>query len=70
MWLDDIDPDGVSITIPWDKFEVGDSVFVPCLNTTRCIWQAREQTQKRDFTISTRICVEDGYLGVRIWRTT
>ena len=35
MKLDDLNPDGLRITINWDAMDVGSSIFVPCINTEK-----------------------------------
>lgn len=64
----DILPDGVRIVIDWDKFVVGTSVFIPCVNTKRAmdhIVAASELPRKNFYK---RACVEGGRYGLRVWR--
>jgi hypothetical protein len=68
--IDDVYPDGLPISIDWASWDVGKSVFVPCVNIRRAVNQAREIGRRRGYTLVDRTCIEDGYLGVRIWRTT
>ena len=35
MKLDDLNPDGLRITINWEAMDVGSSIFVPCINTEK-----------------------------------
>ena len=64
----DINPDGVHITLNWNAFVVGASFFVPCINTKLAIRQLTAITNKNKQEVVTKIRVENGRLGVRIWR--
>lgn len=65
----DIAPDGVRIVIDWNKFVVGSSMFIPCINTTAAVRQITTITNDRLQQITTKIVVENDLLGVRVWRT-
>jgi hypothetical protein len=65
----DINPDGVRIVLDWDAFVVGASFFVPCINTDLAVKQLTTITDNRLQQVTTKIRVENGRLGVRIWRT-
>ena len=67
--LDDINPDGIRIVLKWDAFVVGASFFVPCINTELAIKQLTTITDNKLQQVTTKIRVENGRLGVRIWRT-
>lgn len=64
----DISPDGVRIIIDWDKFVVGTSVFIPCLNTKRAIADIVDASGIQKSDLLKRICIEGGMYGVRVWR--
>ena len=64
----DFAPDGVVISIGWDRFVPGTSVFVPCVNTLECTRQFYEFTDRHDWVLDTRIGIEGGRWGVRFWR--
>ncbi len=64
----DINPDGVRIVLKWDAFVVGASFFVPCINTDLAIKQLTTITDNSSQQVTTKIRVENGRLGVRIWR--
>jgi len=68
--LDDLFPDGLPIDVSWDTWQVGQSIFVPCLNTAKAIAQAEAVARRKGYTLVTRACIEDAHLGVRIWRRT
>jgi len=62
-------PDGVPIKINFDKFVVGGSVFIPCMNTTK----AKRELVKLGYTKLMRfdisVVIENGKYGIRAWRT-
>ena len=64
----DIDPDGVVVVIPWNKFTVGVSGFVPCVNTTKAKEQLNKIASTKGMELDIRVVIENGYLGVRFWR--
>ena len=64
-----IAPDKVPIHIAWEKFTVGSSVFVPCINTTKAVNQIKQITDPSDMQIKWSVRSEGGKWGVRIWRT-
>jgi len=65
----DLHPDGVQVVVDWDGFRVGMSIFVPCINTTLAIDQTKRITSQKGWEIKAQTCIENGHLGVRIWRT-
>ena len=64
----DLSPDGVQVIVRWDRMSVGTSIFVPCINTPEAVRQAKKITGGKGWRIETRVRIEDGRLGVRIWR--
>mgnify|MGYP003644887221 FL=1 len=66
--LDDLDPDGVKIIVKWDKFVVGASVFIPCINTEKARKQLKRVAQMKQYETTTHVCIENGMWGVRMWR--
>ena len=68
--IDGLDPDGVHIVVLWDDMRVGQSVFIPCINSTACLRQVRAVFGRRGWEMTTRIGAEGSIWGVRIWRTT
>jgi hypothetical protein len=64
----DLDPDGVLIRIRWKKFDIGSSVFIPCLETTDCKKQLRAIAKRLDYTFKMVAKIEGKKCGVRIWR--
>jgi hypothetical protein len=67
--LNDLCPDGVRIIVNWDNMVTSSSVFILCVNTQVAIEQAKKITDAKGWQTETQVRVEDGKLGVRIWRT-
>ena len=67
--IDDLNPDGVKITVAWEHMVVGASVFVPCVNTTRAGEQVRKIAEFKSWRVAVRTRIENKMFGVRIWRT-
>jgi hypothetical protein len=68
--LDDLFPDGLPISVDWDQWDVGMSVFVPTLKPALAATQARAVARRKNYTLECRTAVENQHLGVRIWRIT
>ena len=64
----EINPDGVVIKIPYNKWEVGMSVFIPALNLKKLKIQLRQVARHKGWRIEVKGRVEGGKLGLRIWR--
>ena len=67
--LNDLCPDGVRIIVNWDNMVTSSSVFILCVNTQAAIEQAKKITDAKGWQTENQVRVEDGKLGVRIWRT-
>jgi|TARA_R100001129_G_C5127668_1_gene192128 phosphoribosylamine-glycine ligase len=66
--LHDLNPDGVRIIVDWDSIKTGMSVFILCVNTEKAVKQIKNIVQSKRWKVETRVVIEDGKLGVRIWR--
>lgn len=66
--LDDLNPDGIDITVNWDAFKVGMSFFIPCIDTDKAQDQVRKVAATKKMEISTQVRIEDKKLGLRVWR--
>jgi hypothetical protein len=60
----------VSYTINWDNFKVGHSFFTPCLNPTLARKEILQTTQRLNFHVVTKVVIEEGVRGIRVWRVT
>lgn len=69
LMVDDISPDGIKIVTNWDAMRVGASVFIPCLNTQVAKEQVVKLFKRKKWQVKTKIAIENGKLGIRIWRT-
>ena len=65
----DLNPDGVRVVINWDALVVGASMFIPCINTNQATQQLTTITDKKGWKTTTKVTVESGKLGFRMWRT-
>ena len=63
-----INPDGIQIYIKLDKFTVGASAFVPCINTEKARSQLTRESKKLGVKIRTKACIENKKWGIRVWR--
>jgi len=64
-----IEPDGVPIEVNWDKFTVGASVFIPCVNTVKASQQVKYVTAKLNMLVQVTTREENKKWGIRVWRT-
>jgi len=64
----DLAPDGLRIVVDWKDLTAGTSIFVPCVNTKEALRQAKQITVGKGWETVGRTGIEDGKLGVRIWR--
>jgi hypothetical protein len=60
---------GVTYEIPWEEVDVGDSFFIPCVDTSAVIARMRHRVQKFNWEMTYDIRIEAGKWGVRFWRT-
>lgn len=63
-------PDDVSISVDWNKFVPGASVFIPCVDVVECGRHMYHVAKKRDWTLDIRVRIEGGRWGIRVWRVT
>jgi hypothetical protein len=64
-----IAPDGVEFNIPWHRFPVGASVFIPCVNTNKAKSQVKAMGHHKLMRFITAVRIENKKYGLRIWRT-
>lgn len=69
LMVDDISPDGIKIVTNWDAMHVGASVFIPCINTQKAKEQVARLFKRKKWQVKAKIAIENGKLGIRIWRT-
>jgi hypothetical protein len=66
--IDDLCPDGARIVVNWNRFAVGSSIFIPCVDVEEAKKQVLEVTRRRSMKIKAIPRVENGMFGVRFWR--
>lgn len=64
MWSDRI-----RFVIPWERFTVGKSIFIPCLDPEYTLQVFKKEAGRRHGRFIHRVVVEKGVMGLRIWRT-
>lgn len=64
----DLNPDGLRVVLDWGALSPGTSMFVPCINTTVALEQAKRITKKLDYDVILKVVIESKKLGIRIWR--
>ena len=68
MQVDPIVVDGVTYEVDWDTIKVGDSFFIPCVNTPALNKQMSHRARKLKWEVTFDIRPEAGKWGVRYWR--
>lgn len=63
-------PDGVEREVPLEYMEVKDAVFVPTLKLTETKAVLRKVAKELEIQVEVGNAIEDGYLGVMVWRTS
>lgn len=61
-------PDGVEMDVPFEYLDVKDSIFIPTLKSTELRLLLRRVAKDIEFTIEMHNAIEDGYLGLMVWR--
>jgi hypothetical protein len=62
-------PDDVEMDVPIEYLAVKDSVFIPTLKATELRYIMRRVAKEIEITIEMQTVIEDGYLGLMVWRT-
>lgn len=60
--------EGIEYCVDWTKFNYGYSFFVPCINPYRARMAANREAKILKVRMFTKVVVEDGVRGLRIWR--
>ena len=61
-------PDDVTMEVPIEYLEVKDSVFIPTLKATELRLILRRIAKEIEISIEMQNAIEDGYLGLMVWR--
>lgn len=58
----------VEVEVVWENFVVGSSFFVPCMYPEKGLKDIEKELEFKAFDFCPMIRVEDGVLGIRVWR--
>lgn len=58
----------IDFQVDWDKFEVGSSFFIPCLNWKKAKRIIKAECNRRGVRAWVKLVIEEGVRGVRTWR--
>jgi hypothetical protein len=59
---------GIKFDIDWHKFKPNTTFWIPCLNTQETKAMLRAEILRRKMRCVVKVSVENGILGVRVWR--
>lgn len=59
----------LSYQIKWRNFKKGYSFFVPCIDIVAAREEIDRVTRRLKIEVLTKVVVEDGIKGLRVWRT-
>jgi hypothetical protein len=60
--------DGVTYTVNWRKFCINASFFVPCIHAYQAKEDVKEISKRLGYRIVSKVVIEDGIRGLRVWR--
>lgn len=63
-----LQPTNPQIEIAWNKFEVGTSFFIPCLDRDAVQSYILEECRRLNMKVLAKQVVSRGMYGVRVWR--
>jgi hypothetical protein len=66
----DLNPDGIRIRVNWEHMLISYSVFILCINTRAAVKQIKDIAKRMNWSVETRVVIEEGRLGVRVWRVS
>lgn len=61
--------EGVQYNLNWAEFTVGSSFFIPCVDAELAEQKLRKKLERLGYAVISKIVIEEGIRGVRIWRT-
>ncbi len=61
-------PDGANIDLPLEAMVIKDCVFIPTLKTEASREAIHQLAAKLKMKVHVKAAVEEGYLGVLVWR--
>ncbi len=60
--------EGVQVQVEWQKFRIGTSFFLPCIDHDRMTVGIVKRATSRGFRVKIIARVENGMWGIRVWR--
>jgi len=60
--------EGVQVQVEWQKFRIGTSFFLPCIDHDRMTAGIVKRATSRGFRVKIIARVENGMWGIRVWR--
>ena len=60
--------EGVSYEVKWGNFKRGTSFFIPCIQPKKVRLQLKRVFHRFKMQVVSKISIEDGISGLRIWR--
>jgi hypothetical protein len=60
--------DGVTYQLDWEKFSIGSSFFIPCLNDVEGRDYIQRKMDRLGYKTIIKLVIEDGIRGLRVWR--
>jgi hypothetical protein len=60
--------ENLTYSLNWEKFRVGQSFFVPCIDHVAAKEMLKKVTRRLRTKVETKVVVEDGIKGLRVWR--
>ena len=60
--IHDLCPDGVRIIVNWERMVTSSSVFILCINTSKCVKQVEKIAKRKGWTLETQIKIENNFL--------
>jgi hypothetical protein len=58
----------VTYEVNWINFKVGCSFFIPCLDPRKAKKDLMRPIRRLRYKVVTKVVIEDGVRGVRVWR--
>ena len=60
--------ESVTYKFDWGKFRKGQSFFVPCIDHKAARKELKRITKRLKIELITKVTIEDGIKGLRVWR--
>jgi len=60
--------ENVTYEINWKNFKKGYSFFIPCLDVKESRTKIEKETKRLKYKVVTKVVIEDGVRGVRVWK--